>query len=355
MLKRMSNILQSDIWAKFQESNGHRVFRGEGQGWRFIATLEGGTTGRYLYSPYGPEASSAEAFDEAIAEMKRVAAENKCWFIRVEPTNSQIWGEDSSQEFLQNRGFKLSPRQIQPAHTQVIDLEQTEDEILKAMRPTNRNLHRNIHKKGVTFEVSHNPEDIDILTKYLEQTAQRNDFNRQQDDYLKQVARVLMPVDAARLIIIRDENGQAIGSTFVYDSDDTRTYAHASYSFEHRKLSANNPLVTTMIFDAKNKGLKYVDLFGIAPNDDPAHEWAGFTKFKKSFGGRSVEYPGTWDLPVSRSGYRAYEGIRAIRETLTQAKKSAQHKLLPQTKKLVATTRAQASTVLSSVKSKLKK
>lgn len=351
----MSNILQSEVWAKFQESNGHQVFRAEGDGWHYIATLEGGKTGRYLYAPYGPEANSAAAFDEAVADLKRVAAENKCWFIRVEPTDSSIWGEGSGEEFLKNRGFKLSPRQIQPGHTQVIDLEQSEEEILKAMRPTNRNLHRNIHKKGVTFEVSHNPEDIDILTKYLEQTAQRNDFNRQQDDYLKQVARVLMPEDAARLIIIRSENGEAIGSTFVYDSDDTRTYAHASYSFEHRKLSANNPLVTTMIFDAKKKGLKYVDLFGIAPNDDPDHEWAGFTKFKKSFGGRSVAYPGTWDLPVSTNGYRAYEGIRAARESLGKAQKTARQQVIPQVKKLAGKAKNTAASVVSTAKARLKK
>lgn len=320
MLKTMSNILQSDIWAKFQTANGHQVFRGSGDGWSYLATLEGGKTGRYLYSPYGPVADSSEAFDEAIAEMKKVAAENKCWFIRIEPTQEAIWGSRSADTFLSARGFKLSPRQIQPGHTQIIDLELSEDELLQQMQSTNRNLHRNIHKKGITFEVSHNPEDIEILTKYLEQTAQRNQFKRQQDDYLKRVAQTLMPEDAARLIIVRTAEGEAIGATFVYDSDDTRTYAHTGTSWEHRKLRINKPLVSWMIMDAKEKGLKYVDLFGIAPNDDPNHEWAGFTEFKKSFGGRSVAYPGTWDLPVSAVGYRAYEGIRAAREGLQQLK-----------------------------------
>ena len=49
----MSNILQSDIWARFQESNGHTVIRKSGNGWSYLATVEGGATGRYLYSPYG--------------------------------------------------------------------------------------------------------------------------------------------------------------------------------------------------------------------------------------------------------------------------------------------------------------
>ena len=49
--RRMSNILQSDIWARFQESNGHTVIRKSGNGWSYLATVEGGATGRYLYSP----------------------------------------------------------------------------------------------------------------------------------------------------------------------------------------------------------------------------------------------------------------------------------------------------------------
>ncbi len=316
----MTNILQSEIWAQFQESNGHKVFRGSGEGWSYLATLEGGKTGRYLYSPYGPVAESAEAFEAAIADMKRVAAENKCWFLRVEPTNPGIWGELSGEAFLRARGFKPSPRQVQPGHTQIIDLEKSEEEILKDMKSTNRNLHRNIHKKGVTFTVSQNPADLDILLKFLDETAGRTGFNRQGDSYLKKVASVLMPADAASLYIAKVED-EPIGAAFVYDSDDTRTYAHAAASFEHRKLSAGIPLVTNLILDAKAKGLKYVDLFGIAPNDDPNHEWAGFTKFKKSFGGRSVAYPGTWDLPVDSRLYTAYTGIYAAKSKLPVLKR----------------------------------
>ena len=44
--------------------------------------------------------------------------------------------------------------------------------------------------------------------------------------------------------------------------------------------------------DAKEKGLKHVDLWGVAPEDQPDHKWAGFTAFKKSFGGREDRLPG---------------------------------------------------------------
>ena len=322
----MSTILQSDIWARFQQANGHTVIRRSGEGWSYLATVEGGATGEYLYAPYGPVAQNAQAFDAALASLREEAKKQHCLFVRIEPTQEQIWGVEAPREFLVSRGARLSPRQVQPAHTQIISLAGTEEEILKGMKSTNRNLHRNIHKKGVVIESSQNPADMPILFKFLAETADRNGFNRQQDDYLSLVAQTLMPADAASLyiayLVTESENGESsrepIAAAFVYDSDDTRVYAHAAASFEHRKLSAGIPLVTTFILDAKAKGLKYVDLFGIAPENEPDHEWAGFTKFKKSFGGESVEYPGTWDVPVWPIGYEAYLAVYKARPLISE-------------------------------------
>ena len=60
-----------------------------------------------------------------------------------------------------------------------------------------------------------------------------------------------MPQGAAVLYIARLE-GEPIGASLVYDSDDTRTYAHAATDQTHRKLSAGIPLVVTMIMDAND-------------------------------------------------------------------------------------------------------
>jgi lipid II:glycine glycyltransferase (peptidoglycan interpeptide bridge formation enzyme) len=313
-VESMTNFLQSEAWAAFQRDLGHEVFRGEGPGYSYLATLEGGRTGRYLYCPYGPDADSPGAFDAALADLRRLARSKGCLFVRVEPTDAAIFpGDADPAAELRRRGLRLAPRQIQPSHTWMVDLGQEEDALLKGMTSTNRNLHRNIHKKGVTFEASHDPADVEVLTRYLGRTAERVGFNRQKDDYLAQAAQSLLPSGAATLYLAKLE-GEPIGAALVYDSDDTRTYAHASMSFEHRRLSANNPLVSFMMLEAKEKGLTRFDMFGIAPEGQPDHEWAGFTKFKKSFGGYPVTYPGTWDLPVSALGYRAFRLAYAAKE-----------------------------------------
>ena len=77
--------------------------------------------------------------------------------------------------------------------------------------------------------------------------------------------------------------------------------------------------------DARDKGLKHVDLWGVAPADQPDHKWAGFTSFKKSFGGHEVAYPGTWDLPVRTVRYNGYQlarkGAQAARRVVAVARK----------------------------------
>lgn len=315
----MTNILQTDAWADFQNALGHTVVRDQGPGWRWQATVEGGTGGRYLYAPYGPLAQSPQAFDAALESLKQAAKEHKCWFVRVEPAFAAIEdGIETPQAALRRRGLKLSPRQVQPGHTQIVDLSLDADALLKAMNPDKRNLFRNIHKKGVTFSSTTDPSSVSVLLKYLEQTAERKNFNRQQDSYLRTAAEVLMPQSAA-VLYIAYLHEEPIGAALVYDSDDTRTYAHAAMDNTHRKLAAGSPLVVQMIMDAKEKGLRYFDLFGTAPEGaGPEHEWYGFTKFKQGYGGAPVAFPGTWDLPVSQAKYAAYTGVRTARETAAQ-------------------------------------
>lgn len=298
------------------------MVQAEGPGWRYLATVEGGRTGRYLYCPYGPEAESPEAFDLALEDLAAQARAHRCWFVRVEPANGHPARVGETPEAsLERRGMTRSPRQVQPGHTQVVDLRKDPQDLLKDMKSTNRNLYRNIHKKGVSIERSQDPRDIGYLLDFLEDTARRRNFNRQQDDYLRAAAQTLMPLGAASLYLARLD-GTPIAAALVYDSADTRTYAHAAMDQEHRRLSAGIPLVVTMIMDAREKGLTWFDLFGTAPEGaGPEHEWYGFTSFKKAFGGEPVSYPGTWDLPVSRVGYAAYHGGRAAREGLAAAQR----------------------------------
>lgn len=310
----MEYFLQTPQWARFQRSLGRKVHEESGPGWKFLAVEEKNPAGKVLYAPYGPVATSLESFDAALAALVALARECGAAFVRIEPVSAGF-GTAESETVLRGRGLRPAPTSQQPELSWIVDLEPDFKDVLAAMKPVNRNLYRNIHKKDVTFRSSQDPEDIRVLLNFLHMTARRSGFKPQSDEYLTQVARSLMPAGAATLFIA-ERHGGPIAAALAYDSADTRTYAHAALDDSHRKLSAGIPLLVTLMADAKARGLKYVDLWGVAPEDQPNHKWAGFTAFKKSFGGREVAYPGTWDLPIKKFRYGAYQLARKLREQL---------------------------------------
>ena len=310
----MEYFLQTPAWASFQRSLGRTVHEQSGPGWRFLAIEEKNPAGKVLYAPYGPVAESLEAFDAALAALVAIARRAGAVFVRIEPVTAGF-GADDGDAVLRARGLQPAPSNQQPELSWVVDLAGDFKDVLAAMKPTNRNLYRNIHKKGVTFRSSQDPEEISILLNFLHMTAARNGFKPQSDEYLGSVARSLMPAGVGTLFVAELEGGP-IAAALAYDSADTRTYAHAALDDTHRKLSAGIPLLVTLMADAKEKGLQHVDLWGVAPEDEPDHKWAGFTAFKKSFGGREISYPGTWDLPVNKLRYGAYQLARKLRDKL---------------------------------------
>lgn len=306
----MTSFLQSPSWQAFQQALGRTTYTDKGDAWSYLAIKESGTLNTRLYAPYGPDCVSPEGFDAALASLGDIATQEKATFIRVEPPRG------ISADQLRQRGLRpVTYQQLQPAHTQIIDLTQPEEEILAAMSQNSRNITRNYHKKGIRIRTSHSPEDVTILTSLLSRVAARNHITAHSDAYFRTQAEALFPLHAATLYIAEYDN-RPIAAALVYDNDDTRTYAHAAADDEYRRLSAGTALVGQMILDAKRAGLSYFDLYGIADSDDPNHPWAGFTKFKKSFGGEPVTYPGAWDLPLNKLGYWLYRIYQSMRKRL---------------------------------------
>lgn len=299
-------FLQSDAWGAFQSARGYTVIREHGESWSYLAVVETGTGNRRLYTPYGPQFRNISDFDDAITSLKQQAASQKATFIRIEPT------QDITPEELLARGFiPVNYNQLQPQHTQIIDLSKTNDGLLAEMSQNSRNITRNYHKKGIVIHTSRTPSDINILTSLLRDVAKRTGIQPHSSSYFQTQANSLFPLDAATLYYATLDN-EPIAAALVYDSETTRYYAHAAASDAHRKLNAGTAIVGQLILDAKEAGLSTVDLYGISPNDDPSHPWAGFTKFKQSFGGTPVSYVGAWDFPVKPLAYRFYRLYQRI-------------------------------------------
>lgn len=294
-------FVQSDIWAEFQESLGRTVVRDAGDGWSYLAVLEKGKINSRLYAAYGPVIERPDALIPALASLKQKAKDLGASFVRIEPVG------DVSRVDLVDAGLRRTNR-VQPEATSVVDLSQSEDELIAHMAQNNRNLHRTFQAKGLSLHVSHNPDHISILLKLLHGVAERTGMRPYADSYLRQQAELFLPRKKAHIYFVAlDES--PIAAAFVFEEGDTLYYAHAAADYEHRKLNAGTVLVSQMMVAAQAKGLKFLDLYGIWTHPKEGSTQAGITRFKRSFGGKDVVYVGAWELPVKTTSYAAYRAL----------------------------------------------
>lgn len=293
------HFTQSSHWAAVQQALGRQVYFAHGDGWQCLAILEAGKLGSRLYCPYGPTFTSTAAFGVCISALKQLAKQLNVTYIRVEPI-----GKITAKQ-LKVRGFKQAPRETQPKYTWVKDLTKTPEKLLAEMTGTNRNLHNTAAKKGLTFKESRSVGDLNIFLDMMHEVARLTKIKPHTDHEFEVIASTLIPRNAAKLYFATHGNKPLAGA-LVYDSPTTRYYAHAANYHEARKLHPGSPLLTRMILDAKERGQKEFDFFGIAPPNQPKHRWVGFSRFKQSFGGHQKEYLGTWELPAKPLHYAAY-------------------------------------------------
>lgn len=312
------HFLQSEEWEKYQELEGKKTFRVSGDGFDALAILNKTPMGNYLYLPYGPFLKSKESLSEALGALKKLAESESAYAIRIEPT--MALDELKIAQAAKNIGASSKKsHDLDPRYTWVLDLDVSEEELLDGIEKTKVRNWRNRENKGISIRTTVDPEEISILTRFLAEIGEKDDFTPQSEEHLKNQ----LKAGFATLYVceVSEEGKQVpIGASLVYDYDDTRFYAHAATDSEHRKLRAGNILLVQMILDAKASGKKIFDFWGITKSEDPNHPWYGFTQYKMSFGGREVDYSGTYDIILNSAKYKLYEMMRAANRKVRKLK-----------------------------------
>ena len=294
------HFLQSREWEEFQKAEGFEIFREKGKNFEFMAILKPTSLGNYLFLPYGPTLKDKKSLKSAISAIKKLAKEKNCIFARIEPTIPFSAAE------MKKFGAKKS-HHIDPEHTWVLDLPKTDEEIYQIIGKNKARAHRNHEVKEISLRTSKNPADMKIFFKFYESVAEKDNFQTNERKYLENQ----LKFDFATLYIAEFQ-GKPIGATIMYTGKDACYYAYAGADYEFRKKEAGAILLTQMLMDARAAGKKIFDFWGITTSENPKDPWYGFTKFKKSFGGRQVDYAGTYDIPINQKKYAIYSLLRPI-------------------------------------------
>lgn len=302
-------ITQSRSWATLQHSLGEKSFLKTGEGYQYLAILKHTPAGNYLYCPYGPCYEEKKHFSQAISSLTDLAAENNCIFIRIEPQDPNF------QTYAPKNAKKT--KDLNPKETWLLDLT-GDDEELKSKLPTRLlRYHKSAAKKGVTIKSSHNPEEIKHLLTLQKALASKKGISTYSEEYL----RTELSQSFATLYLVYYDEAETkqniIAAGLVFDDEDTRYNLQGAQSDQGRKLHATGILTIQLIMDAKAKGLKTFDFWGIAPEGAPEnHPWAGFTNFKKTFEGYEQDYAGTYDLVLNSVKYKLYRTMRQLNRTM---------------------------------------
>lgn len=327
------HFLQSPLWEQYEQLEGYQTFRLKDQDFSALAVLQTTPVGNYLFCPYGPTLKSPDSLPTALAALKKLAHNQNAFFLRIEPTFPL-------PDSLINSLHLQKSHDLDPAHTWVLDLSPSTDELLKGMESRKVRYWRNHQKKGISIRQSHDPAEITILTKLLTQLGDKDNFIPQPEEHLKNqlksgfatlyIAELSQPDQpkqpaSAKESTAKDKSSSEdnaapstnqakipIAAALIYDYNSTRYYAHAAANSHYQKLAAGTIVLIQMILDAKDQDAKVYDFWGMTPSADKKHPWYGFTQYKKSFGGRQVDYTGTYDLPIKPFRYRLYLAIRRL-------------------------------------------
>jgi len=298
------HFLQSSAWLRVQGALGFDTLWEQSESWCWAGSLGSRTGLGYLYVPCGPTAVGAE-LAPAIAAIADAGRERRLDFVRMEPGVGVSVGE------LLARGARPAPS-VQPQYTWMLDLDGEEDALLAQLTTGQRRNVRAAERKGISFRRSRDPADAATFIELVRGTGAHTGFRPQSDAYYRTLLEVLMPLGAGSLHLAEAE-GRAVAAVIEFEFGTTSYYGHAAADSEmNRRLRASAPLVWSLVRQAKADGKRHFDFWGVLPDDDADHPWAGFSQFKKSFGGRLVGRPGTWELPLRPAKYALYTALRRV-------------------------------------------
>lgn len=304
----IKSFLQTQDWLDFQKHIGRKVWNFDNGKIKANIIQHDLPLGKnYLYIPHGPEFSLGEIHsglknevDNFLKYLKNLGKENKSIFIKMEPM------EDVVMELVYRNNLKKSKKSIQPSKTVVIDLNLPQEVLLSKMHHKTRYNIRLAEKKGLKLQEG---GDIKEFWKLLKKTAKNDNFSTHSYEYYEKLIEFFLPVQAGsvgkelKTKIVFEMNGdEPVAGAILLTFGDTVYYIHGAMDRDYKSWMAPYLMHWEIIKWAKAQGYHHYDFWGI-----DARRWSGVTRFKLGFGGEQVEYPGSFDMPISKTWYLIYK------------------------------------------------
>lgn len=321
-----ANFLQSPAWQRMNELVGHKVVIATDDETWCLMIIKNAKRGRYLEVPGGPlvDWNDEERVKRVFQQIRETAQREKCVFVRLRP---QLKRNAENEARLKELGAKPAPMHLHAEHTVIIDLDVSEEQLLKNMRKQTRYEVRRAEKMGVKVDWGNSEELFREFHEVQTETAARQHFVPPDlKTLLAERTAFDGDGDHARLYVARTAEGAAVAYGLILIDGVEAEYFEAASTELNRKIPGAYALQWQVMRDLKALGIKRYNLWGIAPpeamkgthdNTKPQHRYAGVTTFKTGFGGKVVEFVPAHDIVIKRLRY----GVNWLIETIRKKKR----------------------------------
>lgn len=262
----------------------------------FQVTVIKARRGPYLHVRHGPVLFefTSDYFDKILNFLKSLASAKKVSFIRFSP----LIPKDSNSETI----FAKLPFISSPIHNMdaeicwVLDLNKSEEELLSEMRKSHRYLIRKAPSMNIKIERTQKMSDIASFIELYKSLSKRKQFVPHRG--VTEEFEIFAKDNQAELFLAYYE-GKIISGAIILYVGNMGIYHHGASLDEYRNIPASYLIQWEAIQEAKRRGLKLYNFWGVAPTESKKHPWFGLSLFKMGFGGYKQEFLHAHDYIVS--------------------------------------------------------
>jgi peptidoglycan pentaglycine glycine transferase (the first glycine) len=313
-----THLLQTGEWGELKAAFGWqavRVINGENGAQVLFRKLSLGFTIGYI-----PKLSflnqSLIDNNSFWREVDLICTKHHAIFCKLEPDR-----RDNENEILVTKPWSLSPYNIQPPRTIVVNIQGTEEEIKTNMKQKCRYNIRLAEKKGITVRVW---DDLNGFHRMLQITGARDGFGVHSTEYYKRAHQLFHPSGKCELLVAEYE-GKAIAALMVFACGYRAWYVYGASTDEERNRMPTYLLQWEAMRWAKARGCQEYDLWGV-PDEEEARLEADFEnrhdglwgvyRFKRGFGGELKRAAQALDRIFNPWLYQLYLRHMAGRESI---------------------------------------
>ena len=315
-----ANFLHSWYWGVFHEALNHRVVRiGIFRDGQLVgasqAIVEPARRGRHMVIPGGPimDWQDANLTKVWLSAITRAAKQQQCIFVRVRP---QLLDTQDNRRLFKKLGFHKSPMHVTADLTSQLYLSKSDEEIKHGMRKGARYDLNRAQKLNIKIEADEQGKYLDEFYQLQLETAKRHKFVPFSKKFLsEQFKAFAVP---GKVVMYRSSiDGKLLAMAFIIFYGPEAAYHYGASTELARQYPAAYVLQWQAIAEARRRGCKRYNFWGVAEHGQTKHRFYGVSVFKRGFGGEDVAYLPARDLiinPLKYSLTYAFEtGRRKIR------------------------------------------